>query len=253
MVRGPKREFISRCYKLILRASLQARFSDAQCGFKGMRTDVGRKLLPLVEDGEWFFDTELLMLAERAGLRIHEVPVDWVDDPDCRVDIIDTAREDLLGSLAGRQGTGHRHPACRGIAPIHRTRTPGGRRAAGHGRPVGAVRPLIAAIGTPPPIGPSPLTCADRPEWSYHIRGLLIFGLAWLLTGGSLFVRHRRAPAVPVHLELFVFVVANLVATLMRFVGLRWVFRNAVQDTAVRNESPAPAGDAAVTEKRSPA
>lgn len=66
-------------------------------------------------------------------------------------------------------------------------------------------------------------------------------------------MRHRRAPAVPVHLELFVFVVANLVATLMRFVGLRWVFRNAVQDTAVRNESPAPAGDAAVTEKRSPA
>src|SRR5271163_3400007 len=60
VVRGPKREFISRCYNLILRTSLQARFSDAQCGFKAMRSEVAKKLLPLVEDGEWFFDTEML-------------------------------------------------------------------------------------------------------------------------------------------------------------------------------------------------
>ncbi|MEI2827356.1 MAG: hypothetical protein V9F04_13890 [Dermatophilaceae bacterium] len=67
------------------------RFSDAQCGFKAIRADRARELLPLVEDTGWFFDTELLVLAERAGLRIHEVPVDWVDDPDSRVDIVATA------------------------------------------------------------------------------------------------------------------------------------------------------------------
>src|SRR4029078_13663849 len=94
-VRGPKREIISRCYNVILKGSLRARFSDAQWGFKAIRKDVARQLLPLVEDEAWFFDTELLVLAERAGLRIHEVPVDWVDDPDSRVDIVSTAVEDL--------------------------------------------------------------------------------------------------------------------------------------------------------------
>jgi putative flippase GtrA len=97
VVRGPKREFVSRAYNVILRAALRSRFSDAQCGFKAVRADVGRALLPLIEDDGWFFDTELLALAERNGLRIHEVPVDWVDDPDSRVDIMRTARDDLRG------------------------------------------------------------------------------------------------------------------------------------------------------------
>src|SRR4051794_23149749 len=97
VVRGARREFISRCYNLLLRGTLSARFSDAQCGFKAIRKDVADQLLPLVEDTGWFFDTELLVLAERAGLRIHEVPVDWVDDPDSRVDIAATALADLKG------------------------------------------------------------------------------------------------------------------------------------------------------------
>jgi len=97
VVRGPKRELISRCYNLILRGTLAAGFSDAQCGFKAIRGDVAARLLPLVEDTGWFFDTELLVLAERAGMRIHEVPVDWVDDPDSRVDIVATALADLRG------------------------------------------------------------------------------------------------------------------------------------------------------------
>jgi glycosyltransferase involved in cell wall biosynthesis len=97
VVRGPRRELISRCYNLILRAALRARFSDAQCGFKAIRTDVAAQLLPLVTDDSWFFDTELLVLAERAGLRIYEVPVDWVDDPDSKVHIVDTALADLRG------------------------------------------------------------------------------------------------------------------------------------------------------------
>ena len=97
VVRGPKRELISRAYNLILKLTLQGRFSDAQCGFKALRRDAAEKLLPLVEDNEWFFDTELLVTAERLGLRIGEVPVDWVDDPDSRVDIVSTAADDLRG------------------------------------------------------------------------------------------------------------------------------------------------------------
>jgi putative flippase GtrA/glycosyltransferase involved in cell wall biosynthesis len=97
VVRGPKRELISRSYNLILRTTMAAGFSDAQCGFKAARTDVVKALLGSVEDQGWFFDTELLLLAERSGLRIHEVPVDWVDDPDSRVDIVRTAKDDLTG------------------------------------------------------------------------------------------------------------------------------------------------------------
>jgi glycosyltransferase involved in cell wall biosynthesis len=95
--RGMKREFISRSYNRLLRWALGARFSDAQCGFKAVRADVARELLPLVRDDAWFFDTELLVLVQRRGLRIHEVAVDWVDDPDSRVDIVRTAAGDLRG------------------------------------------------------------------------------------------------------------------------------------------------------------
>jgi putative flippase GtrA len=97
VARGPKREAISRTYNLLLRATLNAGFSDAQCGFKAARTSAVRELLPLVVDQGWFFDTELLVLAEHNGLRIHEVPVDWVDDPDSRVKVVSTAKGDLLG------------------------------------------------------------------------------------------------------------------------------------------------------------
>jgi glycosyltransferase involved in cell wall biosynthesis len=97
VVRSPKREVISRGYNLLLKAALHNGFSDAQCGFKAVRTDVARRLLPLVQDNDWFFDTELLVTAERCGLRIHEVPVDWIDDPDSRVDVVRTARGDLRG------------------------------------------------------------------------------------------------------------------------------------------------------------
>jgi putative flippase GtrA len=97
VVRGPKREAISRMYNLIIRAGTGNHFTDAQCGFKALRTDAARQLLPLVKDNGWFFDTELLMLAEHNGLRIHEVPVDWVDDPDSRVDVVGTAVGDLKG------------------------------------------------------------------------------------------------------------------------------------------------------------
>ena len=97
VARGPRREFISRSYNRLLRAVFGNGFRDAQCGFKAVRRDVAERLLPMVQDQEWFFDTELLLLAERNGLRVHEVPVTWVDDPDSRVHVVSTATKDLQG------------------------------------------------------------------------------------------------------------------------------------------------------------
>lgn len=99
VMRGTRREVISRCYNAGLSVALGASFTDAQCGFKAIRGDVARELLPLVRDDAWFFDTELLVIAERCGFRIHEVPVDWYDDPDSRVDVVATARDDIRGVL----------------------------------------------------------------------------------------------------------------------------------------------------------
>src|SRR4051812_5020335 len=101
--RGAQRGVISRGYNLLPRRALRGRVSDAPGGFKAIRREAARELLPLVEDDAWFFDTELLVVAERAGLRIHEVPVDWTDDPDSSVDIVRTAIADLVGvSRLGR-------------------------------------------------------------------------------------------------------------------------------------------------------
>ncbi|RIK07245.1 MAG: glycosyl transferase [Acidobacteria bacterium] len=97
VVRGPKRELISRSYNFLLRRIAGAHFHDAQCGFKALRRDAALALLDNVENENWFFDTELLLLAEQNGMRIHEVPVDWIDDPDSRVKVIATALEDLRG------------------------------------------------------------------------------------------------------------------------------------------------------------
>jgi glycosyltransferase involved in cell wall biosynthesis len=122
VTRGIKRELISRAYNVILRARLGVGFSDAQCGFKAARREALVQLLGRVEDDSWFFDTELLYQAERCKLSIHEVPVRWVDDPDSRVDIVATAREDLRGirrlrRAEGKQG-GHARLDVEGSSPF---------------------------------------------------------------------------------------------------------------------------------------
>lgn len=94
-----KREMISRGYNRLLRLALHVRFSDAQCGFKALTRRAARQLLPLVEDNEWFFDTELLVMAERYGYRIYEQPVKWTEDPDSRVRLLPTIWGDLKGIL----------------------------------------------------------------------------------------------------------------------------------------------------------
>jgi glycosyltransferase involved in cell wall biosynthesis len=97
VTRGLKRETISRSYNILLRSLLGLGVSDAQCGFKAARREAIAPLLEEVRDGGWFFDTELLYLAQRRRLSIHEVPVRWIDDPDSRVAIVHTAVEDLRG------------------------------------------------------------------------------------------------------------------------------------------------------------
>lgn len=102
--RGFRREFISRSYVFILRTLGRLRVSDAQCGFKAIRRDAARALVPLVKDTRWFFDSELLLVAQTNGYRLREVPVRWVEDPDTRVKIVRTAVEDLRGLARLRFG-----------------------------------------------------------------------------------------------------------------------------------------------------
>jgi glycosyltransferase involved in cell wall biosynthesis len=93
-----KRELISRAYNLIINVFFPfKRFSDAQCGFKAMTRKAAHELLPHIEDNRWFFDSELLIRSEQLGYTIWEVPVEWIEDLDTRVKIIDTAIEDLQG------------------------------------------------------------------------------------------------------------------------------------------------------------
>jgi putative flippase GtrA len=255
VVRGPKREFVSRSYNLILRGVLGARFSDAQCGFKAVRADVARQLLPLVADTGWFFDTELLVIAERAGLRIHEVPVDWVDDPDSRVDVVGTAINDLKGCWrVGRA-------LATGALPVRELQRSLGREPLVPGVPHGMVGQMVrfGIVGIAstvafallylllhPAMGAQAAnltallltaianTAANR-AFTFRIRGrtgvarhqlhgLLVFMFGLAITSGSLFVLHRFDPEVGKVVELSVLVAANLVATLVRFVALRRVF-----------------------------
>jgi len=92
-----QREITSRAYNLIIKAAFRTHWTDAQCGFKAISRRAADALVPLVRNNEWFFDTELLIIAEKKGYRIHQVPVHWVDDPDSRVKVVNTAMEDLRG------------------------------------------------------------------------------------------------------------------------------------------------------------
>ena len=262
VVRGAKREVLSRGYNLLLRGTLATRFSDAQCGFKAIRADVAGGLLPLVEDDGWFFDTELLVLAERSGLRIHEVPVDWVDDPDSRVDIVATALADLRGVARVSRAL------ATGALPIAALRAQFGRAPLDPGTPgvpAGLTRQLVrfAGVGVTstlaylvlflllrPAMGAQPAnlvallltavanTAANRRltfgvtgragAGRHQLQGLAVFALGLGLTSGSLALLHGLSGPVPLGVELGVLVAANLAGTLLRFLLLRvWVFRPA--------------------------
>jgi glycosyltransferase involved in cell wall biosynthesis len=102
--RSLKREVLSRGYVFVLNTVSRLKVSDAQCGFKGISREAARALVPLVEDNAWFFDSELLIVAQQNGYRLHEVPVRWVEDPDTRVKIVSTVTEDLKGVWRLRRG-----------------------------------------------------------------------------------------------------------------------------------------------------
>jgi putative flippase GtrA len=255
VIRGPKRELISRSYNMLLHACMGVRFSDAQCGFKAIRREQARALLPLTQDTGWFFDTELLVLAERAGLRIHEIPVDWIDDLDSRVDVVATALADLRGMV--RLGSGF----ARGTITVPQLRGaelagPSGARRGASGEltlqiasfaVVGiastiayvllylllrGVMPAQAANAASLLVTAVANTAANRRltfgisgrlhAARHQVKGLIAFGIGLVLTSGAL-------AALPTHssrgLEVSVLVAANLVATVIRFVLYRtWVF-----------------------------
>jgi glycosyltransferase involved in cell wall biosynthesis len=255
VVRGPKREFVSRSYNLLLRSMLGAKFSDAQCGFKALRADVARELLPHVTDTGWFFDTELLVIAERAGLRIHEVPVDWIDDPDSRVDIVRTAVGDLKGCWrVGRA-------LASGALPLRQLQASIGREPLVAGVPPGMIGQMVrfGIVGVASTLAYTLLYWLLHPAFgaqaanliallltaigntainrafTFHVRGradvfrhqiqgLLVFAFALGITSGSLFLLQHFAPDAGRNIQLAVLILANLVATVFRFVALRRVF-----------------------------
>src|SRR4051795_9565158 len=250
VVRGLKREVISRSYNVLLRGTLATSLSDAQCGFKAIRADVARRLLPLVEDTGWFFDTELLVLAEREGLRIHEGPVDWIDDPDSRVDIVATARAALAGiARMLRAFAGARLPVADLRAQIGRQPltdpVPG--------VPAGLVGQLVrfAVIGMLSTLAYLAIfvllrgsvgaqaanlaallltavanTAANRRltfgvrgahhRGRHQLQGLGVFAIGLALTSGSLGLLHATTASPDRSTELAVLVLANLAATVVR-------------------------------------
>ncbi|HTT55257.1 MAG TPA: glycosyltransferase [Streptosporangiaceae bacterium] len=255
VIRGPKREVISRCYNLLLHASLGTRFSDAQCGFKAIRADAASALLPLTTDTGWFFDTELLVLAERAGLRIHEVPVDWVDDLDSRVNVAATAVADLRGIARVRAGLARgtiRVPALRSPrlqAPAAPAGRLGGQLArfavVGVASTAAYVLLYLALRSVLPALAANAVSLlltavantavnrrvtfgirARRQAGRHQARGLIAFGIGLALTSAALAALHAVSPQPGRAAELAVLIAASLTATLVRFGLYRgWVFR----------------------------
>ena len=242
VVRGPKRELISRAYNLVLKLTLRGRFSDAQCGFKAVRRDAAERLLPYVEDNAWFFDTELLVTAERLGLRIGEVPVHWVDDPDSRVHIVSTAADDLRGvwRMLVRRPKGVRNMRSNEVAADQLLRFAG----------VGVIstlgylflfvawRPLVGALAANAvamAIATLFNTAVHR-ELSRTTDGQARRGRLYAVAGGlyavslafttlGLVVAQTVAPGALLP-ELVAITLANLAAAVFRFAVLRaWIFR----------------------------
>jgi glycosyltransferase involved in cell wall biosynthesis len=235
--RGAKREFISRSYNRILRTALRARFSDAQCGFKAARTDALRDLLPDVRDEAWFFDTELLVLAQRRGLRVHEVPVDWVDDPDSRVAIVSTAIEDLRGVARLLAASQVGRFLAIGVAStlayallyvLLRTAL----------SPVASNAIALAVTAIANTGANRRFTFGVRGRQGlakHHVQGALVYLLTLGLTTAALALLTAVVPNPSRILEATVLVAASACATITRFVGLRyWVFN------VSPNSEPAP-------------
>ena len=226
MVRGRRREVMSRCYNLLLHASLGTGFSDAQCGFKAIRADAARVLLPLTKDTGWFFDTELLVLAERAGLRIAEVAVDWVDDADSRVQLVATALAGLRGivrlvsQLARFMVVGVASTAAYVVLFLLLRGVIGAQGA-------NAVSLLVTAVANTAVNRRVTFGIRGRAQAGRHqARGPIAFGTGLAFTSGALTVLHHASARPGRATEVSVLIAANLLATIVRFALYRsWVFR----------------------------
>ena len=91
------RTLTSKVYIHLIKFFFWVNFSDAQCGFKAVSRRIVTDVLPHIEDNEWFFDSELLIVAEKSGYRIYEEPVTWIDNPGSTVRVMKTAQGDLQG------------------------------------------------------------------------------------------------------------------------------------------------------------
>ncbi|HUR08022.1 MAG TPA: bifunctional glycosyltransferase family 2/GtrA family protein [Nonomuraea sp.] len=259
-LRGPRREIISRCYNALVRLTHGVHFTDTQCGFKAARTAVVRPLLAKVEDDTWFFDTELLLLADHNGLRVHEIAVDWVEDVDSRVQVARTAIDDVKGLIrvARAKATGSarvpglpRRPAPNPVHPDAVLAKDGGAllwQVLSFG--VIGVLSTVAHLGLYAllrmwlPVLTANLaalilttglnteanrrftfTGPDRGSTARaHLLGLVVFGLYYALTSGALLALHAVVPDPGQALELTVLVGACALGTAGRFLLLRgWV------------------------------
>lgn len=247
--RGAKRELISRAYNKLLKVTLAARFSDAQCGFKAITRDAAQSLLPAVQDNGWFFDTELLMAAQRTGMRIHEVPVDWIDDKDTRVQIVPTAVGDLRGIarlLASARLT--RFLAIGVISTIayavlYLLMRPG----LGAGGANAAALAITAVANTQANRALTFGIRGRRGLLRQHTMGAGVYVLTLGLTAGALSLLHLADTTPARWLELSVLIAASVCATATRFALLRsWVFahRTLGFGRRVRALAPPPANPA---------
>jgi glycosyltransferase involved in cell wall biosynthesis len=230
VVRGPKRELISRCYNALLHVVLGARFSDAQCGFKAISAKAARMLLPDVRDEAWFFDTELLTLAQRRGMRIHEVAVDWVDDSDSRVEILPTALADLRGvARLALQSRVVRFALIGVISTIaYALLFVALRPALGAPWANALALALTAVANTHANRHITFGVRGSRGLLAQHAGGALAFLLALCLTDGALAFLSSVDPHPSRGLEVAVLVAASVLATAGRYVALRsWVFARA--------------------------
>lgn len=260
-VRGPRREIVSRGYNALIRLTHGAKFTDAQCGFKAARAEIVRPLLERAGDDAWFFDTELLLLAEHNGLRVHEVPVDWVEDVDSRVDVLGTALDDIMGLVrvarAKANGTARipglpQRPQPRAIHPdAVLSRSEGGlswqvlsfavigvistlANLALYGVfrlwwPVLAanlVALVITTLFNTEANRRFTFTARNTSRGKTHLQGFVVFGLYYAFTSSALLVLHAASPNPPRTLELMVLLASSALGTAGRFFLLRsWVFR----------------------------
>jgi putative flippase GtrA len=265
--RGIKREIISRCYNRLLKLSLGVRFSDAQCGFKALSQRAARDLLPQVEDSEWFFDTELLALAEWAGYRIHEFGTDWTDDPDSSVDVVSTAWKDIKGIVRLRTGgcirTSHEVPAPNTGAQIL------------HFIDVGIISTVLYAVmfllgiqfvseptaniialllstiaNTALNRGHTFGVRSPHRRLTSQLKGLAAFGLCLAFTSAGLAVADGFTGPWATVGTLAVLTAANLAATVVRFVLMRtWVFARGSHQSVHPATTTAAAGTALPNDK----